>query len=594
MAIFFPEDKIAEIRNSVDIVDLISERVVLKNAGKDHIGLCPFHSEKTPSFTVSPLKQIFHCFGCGAGGDIFSFMMKHDGVEFPEAVQLLARRCGVDLPADSADPHQRQALSDRQRLYDLNLRVMKFYQSRLAEETAGKAALAYLARRGFSKAAIDQFSLGFASDDWDALVNFFRKIRVPMDLAEKSGLVIPRKSAKGFYDRFRNRIIFPIFDPSGQVIGFGGRVLDEALPKYLNSPETLLYHKGRTLYGVQTAKARCRETGRVYIVEGYFDLIALHQHGITNTVATLGTALTPQHAKLLRRGFADQVFLVFDSDQAGIKAAERSMPIFINESVSASVIVLPKGHDPDTYVFEFGAEAFNKLAEKAMGMVDFLIESAVAAHGLSMEGIVRIIGQLAPQLGQIEDGVARSLHIRHLSERLGVDEAAVMERVKTAARRSASLSGPNGRKSGIEVSGASAPDHPISRLEQQVISMMLKCNEILPVIENRGILDYIDDKLLQSVGRVILAHPPSEEGSIADLMNHLTESRQRALIASLVIEDAKWDTRSCNNLIAQLIQSKSKREAVLLRQIKAAEERNDHATLFELLKQKQDQVAKRH
>lgn len=604
MAIF-PEDKLAEIRNSVDIVELISERVVLKKAGKDHIGLCPFHSEKTPSFTVSPLKQIYHCFGCGAGGDAFSFLMKQDGIEFPEAVQVLARRSGIELPERVGDRRQRGEHSDRQRLFELNMQVMKFYRSRLGEGPAGKNASAYLSGRGFNKSSIDRFCLGYAPDGWDGLVDFFRKNRVSADLAGKSGLVVPKK-AGGYYDRFRNRIIFPIFDVTGRVIAFGGRVLDDSLPKYLNSPETLLYNKGRTLYGVQAAKAGCRESGCVYIVEGYFDLIALHQHGVTNAVATLGTALTPAHVKLLQRGFAERVYLVFDSDQAGIRAAERSMPIFINESVNASVIVLPDGYDPDSYVFEFGPESFRERTDNAQGMIDFLIESAVASHGLSMEGKVRIITQLAPLLGQIDDGVAKSLHIRHLSERLEVDESAVIERVKTAAGQAARISGRNAPKAGAGIPGgpaesADAGSHPARRLEKQVISMMLKCGEILPVIENRGILDYIEDDLIRSVGYLILKHPPSEDGDITELMNHLTDPRQQTLVASLAIEDlnwdteeARWDTRYCKMLIDKLKKSKSQEKAVLLKQIKAAEESNNREILTKLLKQKQDQSVKRY
>ena len=301
MAIFIPEDKISEIKNAADIVDVVSESVLLKKAGKNFIGLCPFHSEKTPSFTVSSDKQIFHCFGCGTGGNVFSFMMKQEGLSFPEAARHLAKRYGVDIPDRPLSPEQKKKISEREKLLDINRRAGGFYHQALLDSRYGKQARSYLSTRGISQKTIDDFKLGYARDGWDHLLGFFSINRVSPILLEKSGLIVPRKNKSGHYDRFRNRIIFPIFNVNTQIVGFGGRVLDDSLPKYLNSPETTLYNKSRSLYGIHRAKDKCRATGTVYIVEGYLDLLALHQHGIENSVATLGTALTADHVKLLTR-----------------------------------------------------------------------------------------------------------------------------------------------------------------------------------------------------------------------------------------------------------------------------------------------------
>jgi len=453
LAIHIPEEKILEIISAANISDIISERVVLKKAGKDLVGLCPFHSEKTPSFTVSPAKQIFHCFGCGAGGNVFSFLMKHDGIGFVDAVTSVARRYGIDLPTNDMSLSQKRTISERQQLLDLNKRVMAFFTFQLEDRIIGEKPRAYLSKRGFSQEIIHRFGLGFAPNEWDLLVRFFRKINVPQSLAEKTGLIIPGKNQR-FYDRFRNRVMFPIFDVSRQIIGFGGRVLDDAKPKYLNSPETVIYSKSHSLFGVQEARNRARETGCVYIVEGYFDLLAMHQHGVTNTVASLGTALTAEHVRLLRRGFAQKAFLLFDSDEAGLKAAHRSVSLFMNEAMDAEVIVLPRGYDPDSYIFAFGRDAFDALSEKAVGMVAFLIESAVNANGLSMEGKVRIITELTGPLSEIKDSVARSIYIKYLSERIGVDESAIAGKIDASVRRAASQHSAAGHASRQEQSAS--------------------------------------------------------------------------------------------------------------------------------------------
>ena len=596
MAIYIPEEKLSEIRNTANITDIISERVVLKKAGKDHVGLCPFHSEKTPSFTVSPAKQIFHCFGCGAGGDVFSFLMKHEGINFFEAVQSLARRYGIALPERNMSVSQKKAVSLRQQLFDLNRQVMSYYTGQLSDRSSGQKGRTYFEKRGFSQEIFTQFGLGFAPDGWDNLVRFFRKLNVSKTLAEKSGLIVPRENS-GFYDRFRNRVMFPIFDVTNQIVGFGGRVFDDSKPKYLNSPETPIYHKSRSLYGAQAAKNKARETGCVYIVEGYFDLLALHQHGVTNTVATLGTSLTAEHISLLRRGFAQKAFLVFDSDEAGLKAARRSISLFMNAAMDAAVIVLPKGYDPDSFIFEFGRDAFEKASENAIGMVEFLIESSIKSNGLSMEGKVRVIADLQQPLFEIKDNVARSIYVKYLSERLSVDENAIIEKIKSGKKRLNQVLPNNWLKHNNDESSLSENDLLIEsemiRVEKQIVSMMLKSPEILPEIKKRRVLDYFSDKRLIEIANIVLKHPIYADEDLSGLMNRFESLDHKNMIASLAIEDGCRDLNICEQLLSQFINGIERRQSTLVSQIKSAQESNDEELLFELLRKKQEQSVNR-
>ncbi|MFP4531960.1 MAG: DNA primase [Desulfobacterales bacterium] len=591
MAIYIPEDKLAEIRNAIDIVDVVSERVALKKTGKDYTGLCPFHSEKTPSFTVSATKQIFYCFGCGAGGDVFNFLIRFEGISFPEAAQSLARQCGIELPTRHMSASEKQAVSEREKLFDINKKVLAYYRNQLLRQPAGEKARAYLENRGFSREIIDRFGLGYAPEGWDNLIRLFRKEQIPVSLAEKAGLIVPRSSKTGYYDRFRNRIMFPIVDATRRIIAFGGRVLDDATPKYLNSPETPIYSKSSSLYGIHAAREKCRETGIVYIVEGYFDILAMHQHGIANSVATLGTSLTTGHIRMLRRGYAKKARLVFDSDTAGIKAAHRSIGLFMNESVDVEIIVLPAGEDPDSFLFARGADAFFEHAEAARGAIEFLMESAISAHGLSMQGKIRVVDELKQPLADIRDSVARSIYIRHLAERLGVDESAILERVRAARKQQDKA--PQKKRPISQNSGTDTAEKPAlvkNRLEARMVAMMLQYPEIVPSIENQQIIDYFEDIQLKELAELILSHPPKSTDDISELLNRIPDDAQRQLVASLAMGKECWDETSCEKLVAQFKGSRKRRHQELLDQIKAAEQNKDHELLFKLLKEKQKQA----
>jgi DNA primase len=614
LAIFIPEDKISEIKNATDIVDIVSEVVLLKKAGKNHIGLCPFHSEKTPSFTVSPDKQIFYCFGCGTGGNVFSFVMKQEGLSFPEAARRLAKRYGIDIPDRALSTEQKKKISEKESLLDINRQAADFFHQTLLNSETGQRGRSFLERRGILRNTIDQFKLGYARDGWDHLLNFFLSKRIAPSLLEKTGLILARKDRSGYYDRFRNRIIFPIFDVNMQIVGFGGRVLDDALPKYLNSPETPVYQKGRSLYGIHRAKEKCRADGSVFIVEGYLDLLALHQHGIENSVATLGTALTAEHVRILIR-YSDRMILVYDSDEAGIRSAQRCIETFWKEHVDfrrqdvfkeknadTQIMVLPAGHDPDSYIFEYGSDAFLEASSKAQSIIAFLIDRAVAKHGLSTEGKIRIISDLQEPLVAINDRVAQALYIKKLSERIGIAESAVLERLKEVSAQQSRFADsgarpfasntvyqPSGPVESVARSNGSDGVKIGSRFERQIITMMLQFPKILPDIIKLNILNYFYNKTLKKIGELILKFNATSFEQVSELISQIEDSNTQTLIASLAMVDESWNKKGCLRLLGKFVESGQKiRDGGLLEeQIRAAEKNHDHELLLRLLNQKQ-------
>ncbi len=597
MAIYIPEDKISEIKNSADIVDVVSEVVLLKKTGKNYVGLCPFHSEKTPSFTVSPEKQIFYCFGCTEGGNVISFLMKHGGISFPDAARSLARRYGVEIPTQMMSPEQKRQIGERERLLEINRQAMDFFQKGLLKSNSGKRAVAYLKKRGIKKEIINRFNIGYAPEGWDNLLNHFSNKRTPLNLVEKAGLIVPKKNKRGYYDRFRDRIMFPIIDLSMQVIGFGGRIMDDSMPKYLNSPETPVYNKRRSLYGIHRARNKCRESDTVYIVEGYFDLLSLHQHGIENSVATLGTALTEEHVRIIK-GNAGRVILVYDSDDAGIKAVLRSIGIFMTAAVDARITVLPEGYDPDSFIFEFGYDSFMTAVSKARSIMSFLIDSAVKKHGLSIEGKIRIISELKEALASINDTVARALYIKELAERINIDEAAVLEKVREiSSRKIGSIKKSTGSANGIgrgfhntggpeKINGKGHQGKWV-KLERQIVSMMLQSPKILSEIDERNILDFFEDNDLKSIGQLVLSRKDFPEIQISDIINLIEDKQQWSMAARLAMGDHKWNHEDCLNVINRFESIRKRNESALIDKIKEAEKDEDFDRLKELLKKKQ-------
>lgn len=573
-----PRQILDEIRNAADIVDIVSDVVMLKKAGKNYVGLCPFHAEKTPSFSVSPDKQMYYCFGCGAGGNAIGFLMAHEGVSFPEAARLLARRCGIEIPDETLSEEEMRAIREKERLLDINRRAAAFYREVLRRRPDGEAARDYLNRRGMTEEMLDRFSIGYAPEGWDFLLKHFGRKGIDSEILEKAGLIVPRKSGAGHYDRFRGRVMLPIENLMGQIIGFGGRVLNDDLPKYLNSPETPLFDKKRCLYGIKAARQECRRTNRAFLVEGYFDVISLHGRGITNAMATLGTALSEAHVRLIR-GHARDVVLVFDSDAAGVQAALRSVGVFQKEQMDARIMILPEGHDPDTYVREHGRDAFEKAADNAMEMMAFLMECMIRKHGDSVSGKLRTVNEMIPSLNNIEDAMARSLYIRKLAERLQVPHETVMAKVRdrTGPR-------PNGYRRQPVRNPAEAGGTKY-RLEAKLIAMMLQMPEMNEEIASRQLLNRFENETLKSIGTKLLECRREAGTNASGLLDHLLENERR-IAAHLAMKKEKWDPEGCYRLLSQYESGKSGADT-LLRRIEQARQNNDHDLLMKLLAEKQ-------
>ncbi len=428
---FIPEDKLLEIKDAARIEEVVGQYVQLQQRGKNLLGLCPFHPDTAPSFTVSPDKGIFHCFGCGAGGNVFSFLMQHQRLSFPEAVQELARRYGITITMKDLGPEGGRQAKKRQLMQEINKEAAAFYQTCLAG-AKGEKGRAYIKKRGLTKEVIRDFHIGYAPEEWDALRKHLQNKGISLDAAQEVGLLVPRTQG-GYYDRFRDRLMFPILDRQERVIAFGGRIIGTAEgAKYLNSPETPLYSKGRTLYGLPQAQEALRLTGVALVVEGYMDLLALRVHGVANVVATLGTALTKEQVRLLKNQVAKAV-LVFDGDVAGARAMRRAFPIFASEGLAVRVLPLPAGLDPDTYAFQHGVELFQSPWDKAQPWFAFLVEELIKAHGLDVEGRVRIAEELRPYFQALSDQVEQGLWLHFAGERLGVDEAALRRSLSSAA-----------------------------------------------------------------------------------------------------------------------------------------------------------------
>ncbi|MDD3088843.1 MAG: DNA primase [Candidatus Omnitrophica bacterium] len=414
-----PQEIIDRILERVDIVEVISEYVQLKRAGRSHKACCPFHNEKTASFVVSPDKQIYHCFGCGVGGNVLNFVMKYENLEFPDAVRKLALRAGVEIPVERG--RQGEGPSLYSRIHEINKLAAAFFQNNLRSEK-GRGALEYLRSRGIENQTLSDFRIGYALDDWEALRKYLESRKVPADMVRKAGLSVESDKGRNDYDRFRNRVIFPIFDDRDNIVAFGGRVMDKALPKYIDSPETPVYSKSNVLYGLNFSKRGIREKGYAILVEGYMDVVIPFQQGVKNVVATSGTALTPRQADILKRQ-ASTAVLIFDADQAGEAASLRGLDILVEKGMGVRIAALPKGEDPDTFVRKFGREAFEEVAEKAKDLLDYKLELLLKKFGPRSVGT--ICDEMLPTISRVENAVVRSDYLTRLAEKLGIHEASL-------------------------------------------------------------------------------------------------------------------------------------------------------------------------
>jgi DNA primase len=418
---------IDQIRQVSSIVEIASQYTTLKRRGRKHVGLCPFHSEKTPSFTVDEDKQLFHCFGCGVGGDIFSLIMEKENMAFPEALKYLAEKYRVPLPQQRLNP---QVLKLEEKLFKINDMALAFFRKNLFNTQEGISALAYLKKRKLSEDTLQTLKVGYAINAWGSLLAAFKEKNVPAPLLEKAGLVVPGKKKDEYYDRFRGRVIFPIFSLTGKVVAFGGRTVADAEPKYLNSPDTPLYSKGRLLYGLNFSKDAIRDAAEAVLVEGYTDYASLFQAGITNVIASLGTALTPQQVAQAAR-FAPRIIVNYDGDTAGQNACARAIPLCLEKGVNVQALILPEGLDPDGFLKKYGRERYLALMKKSLPGLKFLVDMHSKGARMDIpEEKSRVIRAIVKEVEKVPDSVARSEYLRQASGYLGVDEAALRDIVE--------------------------------------------------------------------------------------------------------------------------------------------------------------------
>jgi len=565
-------DVIARVRDAADIIDVIGEQVRLRKRGRTWEGLCPFHDEKTPSFSVDAEKGLFYCFGCHQGGDVFKFVMQIERLSFPEAVERLARRFGVQLPPRTPEARQRRDASDR--LRTVLGEAQQFFADCLAAPE-GSVARAELERRGFAEPTWRDFGFGFAPDDWRRLLDHLKR-RHPEGAVIEAGLAVRPDSGTSPYDRFRNRLTFPIRSGEGSVIAFGGRILGDGEPKYLNSPESPIFHKRSTLFCLDRARRAIADSAAVLVVEGYFDCLSLHRVGVANTVATLGTALTPDHARLLKRrlGPDGRALLCYDADDAGRRAAATGAQILLEAGLEVAVLVLPPGMDPDDVVREQGTDAFRRLLDKPTPLLEFLLSNLPPEPARRRRAGL----QLAPLVCSAADPALRQNLIEELARRLYLRPREIEER------------GLRGRRSAGPVSPATRSAVPAG--EREVLRILLECSgewrrRILDVVH----LQYIEDprvRQLLEAARSVVEDAGGETGFVPALLDRCTDADAASLVAELcttVMPEVTDD--SIRLQLRQLLQYQARHLARQLGPlIEAAEARGDEAELDRLLAEK--------
>ena len=574
----FDDSKIEEIKSRVDIVELATEYLTLKKAGRNYSGLCPFHQEKTPSFTVSREKQIFYCFGCGEGGNVITFLMKIANKTFPEAIKELAEKAGVVLPPRLTGGDGRQKDSLREGITDLNLRAAQHYARNLYSP-AGKIAQDYLQARGITAETVKQFRLGFAPDTWRSLADHIEGSGLSLKMAEQAGLVIAGKEG-GFYDRFRGRLLFPIENVSGEVVAFGGRILEKGEPKYLNSPESPVYIKGRNLYGLNKTKEEIRKRGFALIVEGYFDLISLWNAGIGNVVASLGTALTREHLELLRR-YTVEVVALFDPDEAGRKALDRSLELFLAMNIRAKALVLPGGLDPDDYVKKFGKDKLEELIANAQPLSDYYIEN-VLGGGKTFEEKRDVFRTAMDFINKIDNPIEKNLFIKRIAEKTGINQ----ELLKKEIHKNETQIKP-------KIAVQKSPQVQIDPVEINLIRLLLEYPQRAIVAEKENILYFFLQPQLKVLGaKIIDAYKLLGFVDLGVILSADDDAPLREKIFQLMIEALPADDEMLEKIFADNIRKiKKKWYKDQHRQIKLklmqAQEKGNQELLNELLQEKE-------
>ena len=534
-----PESVLNQIQDRIDIVEVIQGYVPLRPSGRNFKAPCPFHHEKTPSFMVSTDKQIFHCFGCGAGGNVFGFLMKAEKKDFPEVVEMLAERTGVEIPKDKA--FSPEVLKRSALFVKANQLALDFYHKTLLEHREAEKARVYLKSRGIEQGTIENFKLGYAPEAWDG---FYRaaKDQCPETALEKAGLVIPRKEGGGYYDRFRKRIVFPILDAKGVCLAFGGRVMDDSLPKDLNSPETEVYSKGRHLYGVYQARKSIREKDFVIVVEGYMDLVSCHQAGVRNVVASLGTALTRDQTRLIKRN-APSALMLYDADKAGEQATLRGLELFLEEGMEVKIVRLPEGHDPDSFLKEFGKERFDEALRNSKSLFDYKLDLLKKQYGLeTLEGKVKIANEMVLLFSKVQNQIQKAAWTRELASRLLIPEEALAAEM----RKLGSSGSFKSLKAGESADPPSArPVREVPPLEKQMLGLMLDSADLLSVAREEVRLDDFQNPAIRRI--ISRIFETSVSARAAEMMNDLKDDAEAVEILSLASAEAETvqDKKKC-------------------------------------------------
>lgn len=533
MTFFIPPEKITEIQSAIDIFDVVSDYVPLNQKGKNFIGLCPFHQEKTPSFSVSVEKQIYKCFGCGEGGTVFNFLMKLEGLSFGEAVETLAKKTNIRIDKF----HAKEKNSGNDVLYETNKYAVNFFSEMLRNTDSGKQSVNYLSDRSINDGSIIKFKLGYSPNRWDSLVNKSTGWGLSTQTFEKAGLVI-KKDAGRFYDRFRNRLMFPIFDLQNRPLGFGARTLDGTLPKYLNSPETPIFDKSKILYGINLAKTAIMKTRKVLIMEGYTDVIMAHQCGIDWSIAVLGTALTREHVRLLKR-YCDKAILVFDADSAGQKSSERNLDIFIMEDLDVGVVLLPESYDPYDFLVKRGAQKFLEQVDNAYDFFSFKIKLLGEKWDLSsVSGKASAIDEVLATAIKVPNILKRELTIKRISEEMSLDESLL----RSHLARFKSLKKDQTAKRDLHNKMNEAinkKDSANLKVEKTVLGIIINRNDLIEKAESDiGLSNFSDSNLRDIAERIFHVYSQKRKVELSDIFPVLSDTKKGGDLVDIVSQQA--------------------------------------------------------
>jgi DNA primase len=575
------EDQIDQIRTRADIYQIISERMTLKRAGRNWKSPCPFHQEKTPSFVVSPEKQIFHCFGCGAGGNVFHFLMRFEGWSFVEAVRHLADRLAISLEInEEEDKKYHTRKKEKDILYRVNRLAAKYYFAQIKDASLGDKARRYLEKRGLNQETAQKYVLGYASASGRDLVSHFEEKKIHLELGEKLGLL--RKNPEGrTYDFFRDRLMFPIFSPQGQVLGFSSRTLKEGEdsgPKYLNSPDSPVYNKSETAYGLYEAREAMRTSGQVFMVEGNLDCLMMAQKGFENVVAPLGTAVTSGQIRLLSR-YVDEFIVLFDGDQAGTKAAIRALPLFLDLNVSAKQLTLPAGEDPDSFLQdEAGPQKLSDKAKTAPPLMEAVMMHLWDEADHSTQGKAQFIQQVLPYLRQVTGESQRGLYIRKLADFAGAEEAWIWKELKET--------------SSPAVSQRSQAVKPLqaSPMEKRFIEIVLNSHKevVAPLVEDLTEQDFDDEGLKQVWNTIKKVYQKDGPLSLSSVLEAIDEGPYRQWLESVAIEwmDLTNESQTVTDCLKHIRKQRVRGQIKTLKtKLARAEQEHDEQTISQLMQE---------